>query len=195
MYRMLLLFLTALLCGCGGPTIKPLSSDSVVLAFGDSLTAGFGADEEEAYPAVLSGLLGCKVVNAGIPGEVTGDGLDRLPALLKKHKPDLVILCHGGNDMLRRIDDASVTRHLRSMIEASQAAGADVVLLGVPRPGIFLKAPPFYGELAKTYGLPYDGKSLPKILSTPSLKSDQLHPNAAGYRRLAESLAALIRKD
>lgn len=194
MKRSILLLTLALLCGCGGPQIKPLDAESVVLAFGDSLTSGIGAEQEEAYPAVLGRLLGCRVINAGIPGEITEEGLDRLPALLREHKPDLVILCHGGNDMLRRLDDASIERHLRAMIEASQSSGADIVLLGVPRPGIFLKSPPFYGELAKAFGLPYDGKTLPDILSSPGLKSDRIHPDADGYRQLAERVAALIRK-
>lgn len=187
------MMLLALLCGCGGPKdFKPLTSASVVLAFGDSLTAGTGAEDEESYPAALAKLLGCQVVNAGVPGEITEEGADRLPELLRRHKPGLVIVCHGGNDMLGKIDDASVTRHLRKMIEDAQTAGADLILLGVPRPGLVLKAPPFYADLAHEYGVPYEGKVLPRILSSPTLKSDMLHPNAAGYRKLAERVAALI---
>ena len=189
------MMLLALLCGCGGPKdFKALTPASVVLAFGDSLTAGTGAEDEESYPAALAKLLGCQVVNAGVPGEITEEGTDRLPELLRRHKPGLVILCHGGNDMLGKIDDASVTRHLRKMIEDAQTAGADVVLLGVPRPGLVLKSPPFYADLAHEYGVPYEGKVLPRILSSPTLKSDMLHPNAAGYRKLAERVAALIKE-
>lgn len=168
--------------------------DSVVLCFGDSLTAGIGAEEEESYPAVLAGLLGCKVVNAGVPGEVTDEGFDRLPSLLKKHTPALVVLCHGGNDLLQKQADADVARNLRGMIERAQAGGADVVLLGVPRPGLFLKAPAFYAETAKACGVPCDSKTVAEILSTPSQKSDMIHPNARGYRKLAERVAALIRE-
>lgn len=193
--RIALLFVLGLLCGCGGPKeLRPLAPGAVVLAFGDSLTSGVGAETEESYPAVLGSLLGCEVVNAGVPGEITEEGLDRLPHLLQRHRPGLVILCHGGNDMLRRRDDASIVRNLRTLIETAQASGADVVLLGVPRPGIFLKAPDFYGALADEYRLPYDGKTLPKILSSPGLKSDALHPDAEGYRKLAEQVAALIAK-
>jgi len=185
----------ALLCGCGGPKeLTALTPASVVLAFGDSLTAGTGAEDEESYPAALSKLLGCQVVNAGVPGEITEEGADRLPELLRQYKPGLVVLCHGGNDMLGKIDDASIMRHLRTMIEDAQAAGADVVLLGVPRPGLVLKTPPFYADLAHEYGVPYEGKVLPKILSSPTLKSDMLHPDAAGYRKLAERVAALIKE-
>jgi len=186
--------LAVALCGCGGsPRLKPLTPESVVLAFGDSLTSGVGAEDEESYPAVLATLLGCVVVNAGVAGEVTDEGFDRLPALLRRYKPSLVVLCHGGNDMLQRRGDADLVRNLRGMIENAQAAGADVILLGVPRPGLFLKSPPFYAELATEYRVPYDGKILPRILSTPFRKSDTIHPNAAGYRQLAERVAALIR--
>ena len=182
-------------CGCGGPArFTPLTSDSVVLAFGDSLTAGIGAEESESYPAVLATLLGCKVVNAGVPGERSDEGLDRLSSLLQRHKPALVILCHGGNDMLQKLNDTGIADNLRAMIGLVQSSGADVLLLGVPKPGLFLKAPRLYVEVAKACQVPYDGKVLPGILSTPSLKSDPIHPNAEGYRKLAERVAALIRK-
>ncbi len=184
------------LAGCGGPPrLKPLSPESVVLCFGDSLTSGYGADEAESYPAVLEGLLGCTVVNAGVSGEVSEEGLERLPLFLKRHKPALVVLCHGGNDMLRKIDDATLANNLRGMIEAARAAGADVVIFGVPRPGLFLKTPDFYAEVAKTCGVPYDGKVIGNIFSTPSQKSDLIHPNAAGYRVLAERVAEMIRNN
>ena len=187
--------IAVVLSGCGpAPRVRPLTPESVVLAFGDSLTAGTGADGNESYPAVLAGLLGCKVVNAGIPGETSPEGLDRLPEVLKQHKPDLVLLCHGGNDMLQKVNDEVITRNVRAMIEAAQGCGADVILLGVPRPGLFLRAPPFYAEVAESCKIPYEAKVLPEILSTRSLKSDAIHPNAEGYRKLAGRVAALIRK-
>lgn len=165
-----------------------------MLAFGDSLTAGTGAEKAESYPAVLAELLRCRVVNAGVPGEISKEGLDRLPSLLQRHKPTLVILCHGGNDMLRKLDDPSIAHNIRAMIGLAQASGAEVILVGVPKPGLFLKAPSFYAEAAKTCNVPYAGKVLPGILSTRSLKSDMIHPNAAGYRKLAHQLAVFIRK-
>jgi lysophospholipase L1-like esterase len=185
----------ALLGGCGGrPTIHPLDRDSVVVAFGDSLTAGTGAEEGESYPAVLAGLLGCRVVNAGVPGEVTAQGVRRLPAVLAQHKPDLVVLCHGGNDLLQHVEASAVAANLQEMVEAARSAGADVLVIGVPQPGLFLKAPPFYAEVARRCGVPCDAKVLPEILAKGSLKSDTIHPNAEGYRRLAQRVAELIRK-
>jgi len=166
----------------------------VIMAFGDSLTSGFGAEEGESYPAVLAGLTGCKVINEGVPGEVSEEGARRLPAVLRKHKPALVILCHGGNDLLKGTDEAALGEHLQAMVDAARAEGADVILLGVPAPGLFLRSPDVYQKLARQNGVPYDGKALPDILSKGTLKSDLIHPNADGYRLLAQRVAGLIRK-
>ena len=188
-----LLCLLALCVGCGRqPKIRKLSESSVVLAFGDSLTAGTGANGPESYPAVLSKMLGCRVINAGAPGEDTTAGLSRLSGALAQAKPQLVILCHGGNDMLRNEPQDITISNLSAMIIMAKDAGADVILVGVPKPGLLLRAPPFYRNIAAKHNIPFNADAIAKILSTPALKCDQAHPNASGYRRLAESLAALI---
>jgi len=185
----------ALCAGCGSHArIGRLSESSIVVAFGDSLTSGTGASRAESYPSVLSEMLGCQVINAGVPGEDTSAGLRRLPAVLEKHRPDLVLLCHGGNDMLRRQDRSITAANLTAMISMLRNAGADVILIGVPQPGLILRPPAIYEEIATRQNIPYDSDSVSAILSTPSLKSDQVHPNADGYRRLAESIRTLIRK-
>ena len=187
--------LLAWVAGCGsGLRLHPVTPESVVLAFGDSLTSGVGAEEEASCPAVLAHLLGCRVVNGGVAGEVTREGLVRLPDLLQRHQPQMVILCFGGNDMLRKLNDEEIARNLREMVRVARQAGADVVLLGVPQPGLLLRAPPFYREIAEELDLVYEGAIVSRILSTPSQKSDLIHPNASGYRHLAERLAEVIRK-
>ena len=98
---MLLVAGSLLTCACSKtPQMTKLSPDATILAFGDSLTFGTGAGESESYPAVLNRLTGKKVVNAGVPGEVSSTGILRLPELLDRDHPALVILCHGGNDLL-----------------------------------------------------------------------------------------------
>ena len=188
--------ITALLVsGCGKPKIESLSASSIVVAFGDSLTAGYGVTAEKSYPFILSGLLGCKVVNSGISGEVTSEGLERLEAVLEKHNPDLVILCFGGNDMLQGKSLKDMALNLEFMIKLMIARDCEILLIGVPRPTIALAVPRVYEELADTYDLPYDGTTLRSVLSTASLTGDDLiHPNNKGYQRMAEAFLSLIRE-
>ena len=107
------------------PTLPRLSPHDVILAFGDSLTHGTGASEETAYPAVLASLTGHTVINAGVPGDTTATGLQRLPAVLAEYKPRLVLLCLGGNDMLHKQPAATTENNLRCMVQTIRASGAE----------------------------------------------------------------------
>ncbi len=181
-------------CGEKPPPLPKLGGDDVVLAFGDSLTYGTGAGTEEAYPNVLSKLIGRQVVGAGVPGETTADGLERLPAVLDEVKPRLVLLCMGGNDMLRRADPASIESNLRAMVQLARARGIGVVLIGVPEPALFGGTAGFYAKLAQEFGIPLENHVVHEVLFDNGLKSDPIHPNAKGYRRLAEAIADLLRR-
>lgn len=197
-YRTALLFVffSLLLTACSreNPSVGPLDRQAVVLAFGDSLTFGAGAEKDASYPARLEALIGRRVINAGVSGELSGEGRSRFVELLDRRRPDLVILCHGGNDLLRRTGEENVAANLKAMIALARERGIDVVLLGVPRPGLVLSAPDFYREIAEEFNIPYEGEILPDILGERSLKSDRFHPNAEGYGKLAEAVAALLRK-
>lgn len=192
LFRYTIVLLSLALAACSKPSIRAVTSDTVVMTFGDSLTSGHGASDEESYPAILQDLLGCEVVNAGISGQDTNQGLRRFPDELETHHPDLVILCMGGNDMLRKQPDAQTQSNLKEMIELSRASGADVVLVGVPKPGLLLKVPGFYEALAAEYALPFDDSLLTHILSKNALKSDHIHPNEKGYQLMAERIYELI---
>lgn len=189
-----LILLTTPGCGKPRPNIQEITADSVVLAFGDSLTSGVGALKGESYPSILQEKLRCTVINAGVSGQDTQAGLVRLSNELKKHQPSLVILCFGGNDMLRKQPETQTIANLRQMIEIIKNFGANVLLIGVPKPGIVLRVPDFYRELAQAYGLAYDGEVLKKVLSNGTLKSDHIHPNAKGYSMIAEALHTLIKQ-
>ena len=180
-------------CGDSPQPLRVLGEDQVVLAFGDSLTYGTGAAPDENYPARLARATGLMVVNAGVPGEVSADGLRRLPRLLAAHQPALVIICHGGNDFLRRMPKSGVSANLTAMIETARGAGADVVLVGVPDFGLLLSTADLYGEVAKATGAPLEDDIVADVLADNSLKSDQVHPNAEGYARIASAIEALLR--
>ena len=181
--------------GCGKqPRLQPLAPDAVVLAFGDSLTYGTGADERDSYPAQLALLIGRKVARAGVPGEISGDGLARLPEAIEEHQPRLLILCHGGNDFLRRLSKQQVAANVRAMIRFARERGIDVVLIGTPEPGLGVSTPEFYAEIAKELRIPYEDSVIGQILRDAALKSDPIHPNARGYRLIAERLAGLLKK-
>lgn len=194
--RLAALVVLVALAGCGEKTAKlpKLASADVIVAFGDSLTYGTGAAEQESYPAVLSQLIGREVVRSGVPGEVTAQGLQRLPEVIDEYRPRLVIVCLGGNDMLRKVSAGEIKSNLRSIIKAIKERGIEVVLIGVPQPALLSSAPEFYAELAKEFVVPYEGQILASVLYAADMKSDPIHPNAKGYRRLAEAVAALLRK-
>ncbi len=193
-----LTFFGVFMCMCvlnacsSGHSLPPLPAHGVVLAFGDSLTYGTGAAEEASYPAVLSELIGREVVNAGIPGEISAQGLARLPAILAEVSPDLLLLCHGGNDFLRQMDEAETRANVAAMIRLAQEQGISVVLIGVPQFGLFLSPADFYQALAEEFKIPYESHALSDILSNNSLKSDTVHPNALGYRVLAEGIKGVL---
>lgn len=194
--RWAVLLLLTLLAACGDPAprLERLGAEDVVLAFGDSLTYGTGAKAEESYPAVLSQLIGRAVAGAGVPGEVTAGGLTRLAGALDEHRPRLVLLCLGGNDFLRKGSLAEAEANLRAMLKIIRARGIDAVLIGVPQPALIARAPDFYEKLAREFRIPYEGRVIASVLHAPELKSDPVHPNAAGYRRIAETLAQLLRE-
>jgi len=191
----LLALLALLLSGCGqAAKLPPLAPDAVVLAFGDSLTFGTGATEEESYPSQLARVTGRRVVREGVPGEVSAAGLARLAAMLDEHQPRLLLLCHGGNDFLRRMPKDQAAANVRAMVRLAKSRGVEVLLIGTPEPGFSLSSAAFYAEIAKEFRIPYEGDALGRILSDATMKSDQVHPNAKGYRAMADSVAALLRK-
>jgi lysophospholipase L1-like esterase len=193
--HLLALIAVLLLAACDrSPTLPRLSQNDVIVAFGDSLTHGTGASDETAYPAVLASLTGRTVINAGVPGETTASGLQRLPAVLAEHKPRLVLLCLGGNDMLRKQPAATTENNLRLLVRTIRASGAEVMLIAVPEPKLFGGAPDFYSRVAEDMRLPLEDDAFNDVLKDNRLKADPIHANAAGYRVVAERLAEFLQE-
>lgn len=166
-----------------------------ILAFGDSLTYGYGASMEESYPKRLEHLIGREVINAGVPGEVSAEGLQRLPKLLEQYNPALLILCHGGNDILQKKDFTQLRTNLEAMILLAQSKGTEVILIAVPEFGLLGLTPPsLYHELSEKHLLPIEEDILPHLLNDNRYKSDLIHPNAAGYEQMAKAVEKVIRE-
>lgn len=190
--KLFALLLIVQLSGCGSPQVTPLAETDTVVAFGDSLTAGYGVSKKESYPSVLASISGLKVVNEGISGETTTQGLKRLPSVLEKHNPKLVILLEGGNDVLRNVKPPLIEANLKKMIQMIHQSGADVLLLGVPEKKLFSSSLPLYSDLADELQLPLDDSIIASLMRRPSMKSDYVHFNASGYRELAEAVYELM---
>ena len=189
---LIFLLLPLVACDDGGNSLTFMRPNDVTLAFGDSLTVGVGARPELSYPAQLSKLIGRKVVNGGKSGEVSADGATRLPALLDKVKPELLVICHGGNDILRKLDREQLRTNLRRMYEAANQRGIKVVMVAVPQLGFGLQDVGLYRELATELGIPLVPDRLRALLVDNQYKSDPIHLNDKGYRLLAEAIADLL---
>lgn len=178
---------------------QPVPAGATVLALGDSLTFGTGAAPEAAYPAVLARLTGWNVVNAGVPGHVSAQALERLPALLAEHRPALVLVGIGGNDLLRRMDETQTKANVRALCEAVRGAGAQVLLIAVPRPTLASRVTgsladhPLYGEVAEALQVPLHREGWSEVLADERLRADAIHANAAGYEAFARGLLATLR--
>lgn len=164
-----------------------------ILAFGDSLTYGYGVSQNLSYPSKLSELLHVEVFNEGISGELSTQGLERLPAALDKYKPQILVLCHGANDILKNRDLSITKENLNKMVSLANKKGIFVLLVGVPSYGLLtFSVPSFYNEVAKENRIEIEDKVLLKIVESENLKSDRLHPNEQGYELMAKKIAKIL---
>ena len=179
--------------------IKNLGSRGVaVVAFGDSLTSGYGASAGEDYPSRLSAMTGIAITNAGKSGDTTDSALARIDNDVLSVGPRVVIVGLGGNDFLGGVSIQTTEGNLRTIVRKIQGVGAMVVLLSFRFPSLTARYEPMYQRVAHDEGCLLIGGVLQGILTDPKLRSDQIHPNARGYelmaQRMSEPLKKLMRK-
>jgi acyl-CoA thioesterase I len=183
--------LLLLLASCG-PDVPNLDSPGkTIVVLGDSIASGVGSGRGEAYPDLLAARFGTEdVVNAGVSGNTTADGLARIDEVLAED-PWLVIVELGGNDLLRRVPPEQTEKSLREILDRLVAARVVPVLVELDAPfgGRYLE---IYERLGDEYQVPVVEDTLGEILRDPSLKSDTIHPNAAGQKVLAEAIVEEI---
>lgn len=187
-------------CGDKPQKYDRLSSGATVLAFGDSVTFGYGVDPKDSYPTILAELSYWNVVNAGISGERADQAKSRIDSVLAEHQPKLVIIELGGNDFLQRRNAKAVKEDLRAIIQSVKAHGSIPVLVAVPAlsPVAAITGKPsdadIYKELAKEEKINLIPNVFSDILGQENLKQDHVHPNQAGYRVLAEGIYQALNK-
>lgn len=174
------------------PITNERATGDVILAFGDSLTYGTGAERSESWPSLVGQRCGCLVVNLGIPGETTAEAVRRIDDVLAAHDARMVIVLLGGNDMLRRLPQEQLFQNLRQIIGEIQSSGAMVVLVGLNGFPLDSGYGDEYKRLAKETGSVFVPNILGGIFSDPKLKSDQVHPNAEGYKLMSDRIYKAI---
>ena len=193
------LFCLALAIGCSQKREAQLAPGSVVLALGDSITAGHGVMLEEAWPALLARRSGWRIINAGVSGDTSGGALQLLAALIAEHAPQLVIVEIGGNDMLRRAAVSQISTNLAAIVELAQQHQVRVVLLAIPRPSVLgaatghLAPAGFYAALGSRREVILVDDAVSDVLSDAELRLDPLHPNPSGHVVLSEKLEKSFR--
>lgn len=195
----------AVLMVCAAPAAAEEPSGKTVLAFGDSLTAGYGLPRGESFPAKLEERLRAEgfdvtVINAGVSGDTTAGGNGRLGWTLDQHAPDYVILALGANDMLRAITPDATRDNLDKMLATIRARDIPVLLAGMrsPRslgPAFFDSYNRMYRELAKKHGAVFYPFLLEGVAAQADLnQADGVHPNAAGVAVMVDGILPDVKK-
>ncbi len=198
--RKLLILLTLFAAAANGATVPP-----TVLVFGDSLSAGFGIDVDQSWPALLQARLDSqgyehRVINASISGETTEGGATRIATALENFSPDLVILELGGNDGLRGFPPERMKANLETIIETTKASGAAVVMLGIRIPSNYgqryTKAfENVYRELAEQLNVLWIEFFMEGVaLNEELMQDDGIHPNAEAQPILLDNAWPIIRQ-
>lgn len=182
------------------PEFEALPRGANVLILGDSLSYGVGAQKGEDFPSLLASSTGWNIINAGVPGDTSADGLERLHDLLEQHEVDLLIVELGGNDFLRRVPEQQTMDNLRAILDEAKTYGIQPLLLAIPAFSPIgaamgsLSDHDIYQRLANETGTPLITDVFSEVLAKNALKSDPIHPNAKGYSQVERSLYKSLKK-
>lgn len=181
-----------LFIGCQAKITNHDSKGTSIVCFGDSITAGYGADTGQDYPSILKGKVALPVINAGVPGDTTATALRRLDSDVLAHNPKIVIITLGGNDFLQHVPKSETLKNMEAIINQIQAHGAMVVWATV-KTGFFSDGyAKDFEQMAKTKHVLLVADILKDILFNPQYKYDNIHPNSAGYKIMAERIYKAI---
>jgi lysophospholipase L1-like esterase len=181
------------LAGCAKREIKNIDSKGAnIICFGDSLTFGYGASPGQDYPTKLAQLIYMPVINAGVDGDTTPEALQRLKSDVLDKDPLLVIIEFCGNDFLEKILKDQTLNNIKEMAEKIQSKGAMVAIVDISA-GLFLREYRVaFKNLAREKQAIFIPGILRGIITNPSMKSDFLHPNADGYKIIAQRIYSAI---
>jgi len=188
------MFLVLTLSGCANREIKNLHSlGQGIICFGDSITFGYGVIPGEDYPTQLSKILNMPVINAGVDGDTSLTALSRLESEVLVKNPFLVIVEFSGNDFLKKLPMPETIKSINEIVERIQAKGAIVAVADISA-GMFLtEYRAVLAKIAREKGAIFIPQLLNGIITTPNLKSDFIHPNAQGYKIVAQRVYRGIR--
>lgn len=197
---LLFVWVLTLATACGSDKhYSALPAKASVVILGDSLTYGTGAGEGEDYASLLASHTDWNVINAGVPGNTSANGLDRLPALLAMHesgerKIDLLIIELGGNDFLKKVPEAETVANLKAILAQAKAQNIQTLMLAIPKFSPMgaafssLSDHELYEKIADETGVPLIQDLFSGVLGKYQLKADPIHPNAEGYQVVENAL-------
>jgi len=169
------------------------SSGEHIIAFGDSLVEGVGASPENDMIARLSRALGTSIINAGKGGDTTQSALERLERDVVSQNPRIVLVLLGGNDALGHVAKEEVRKNLGAIIDRITGTGAAVLLLGVRSGFLQSQYDDTFAKLAREKPVTYIPDIMEGVFGRAALMSDPIHPNDAGYAKMADRILPVLK--
>lgn len=186
--------LTAFFIFKKSPTITNYPSQGkTIVAFGDSLVEGTGATPGHDFPSLLSQLINQPIINMGVSGNTSAQGLVRADAV-NALDPKVVLVLFGGNDFLRKVPIAETFKNIDDIVVKIQDGGAVVLLLGIQGGILSDQYDEYFQEIAKKRGTLYVPNVLGGLIGHNEFMSDAIHPNDAGYKKIADKILPILKK-